>query len=49
MLHVVVNLFAYVRGCATNVEMELEAEQDTGLTENEWLESQGEQLARVLA
>jgi len=36
MLHVVVNLFAYVRGCATNVEMELEAEQDTRLTEDEW-------------
>ena len=49
MLHVVVNLFAYVRGCATNVEMELESEQDTGLTEDEWLELQGAQSASVLA
>ena len=49
MLHVVVNLFAYVRGCATNVDMELESVQDTGLTEDEWLEPQGEQFARVLA
>jgi DNA-binding transcriptional regulator YhcF (GntR family) len=49
MLHAVVNLFAYVRGCAMNVEMELESEQDTGLTEDQWLESQGAQFARVLA
>jgi hypothetical protein len=49
MLHVVINLFAYLRGCATNVEMELESEQDTGLTEDESLELQGAQFASVLA
>lgn len=49
MLHVVINLFAYVRGCATNVQMELESEQDTGLTEDESLELQGGQFASVLA
>jgi DNA-binding transcriptional regulator YhcF (GntR family) len=48
MLHVVVNLFAYVRGCATNVEMELESEQDTGLTDDQWLESQEAQFGRIL-
>jgi hypothetical protein len=49
MLHAAVNLFAYVRGSAMNVEMELESEQDTGLTDDQWLESQGAQFARVLA
>lgn len=48
MLHVVVNLFAYVRGSATTVEMELESEQHTGLTDEQWLETQGAQFARVL-
>jgi hypothetical protein len=49
MLHAAVNLFACVRGCAMNVEMELESEQDTGLTDDQWLESQGAQFARVVA
>jgi DNA-binding transcriptional regulator YhcF (GntR family) len=49
MLHMVVNLFAYVRGSATNLEMELESEQDTGLTDDQWLESHGADFARVLA
>src|SRR5438874_12106121 len=49
MLHLSVNLFSYVRGSAMNVEMELESEQDTGLTDDQWLESQGEHFARVLA
>ena len=49
MLHVAVNLFAYVRGSAMNVEMELESEQDTGLTDDQWLEAQGAHFARVLA
>jgi AcrR family transcriptional regulator len=49
MLHMAVNLFAYVRGSAMNVEMELESEQDTGLTDEQWLESQSAPFARVLA
>jgi DNA-binding transcriptional regulator YhcF (GntR family) len=49
MLHLVVNLFAYVRGSAMNVEMELESEQESGLTNLQWLELQGDQFARVLA
>ena len=48
MLHVVVNLFAYVRGSAMNVEMDLESEQETGLTDEEWLASQTTQFTRVL-
>lgn len=49
MLHLVVNLFAYVRGSAMNVEMELESEQDTGLTDEQWLETQAAPFDRVLA
>jgi AcrR family transcriptional regulator len=49
MLHMAVNLFAYVRGGATNLEMELESEQDTGLTDEQWLESHDADFARVLA
>jgi len=48
MLHVAVNLFAYVRGSAMNLEMELESEQDTGLTDEQWLEAQAAQFDRVL-
>jgi hypothetical protein len=36
MLHAAVNLFAYVRGSAMNVEMELESEQDTQHPSNGW-------------
>jgi DNA-binding transcriptional regulator YhcF (GntR family) len=49
MLHMAVNLFAYVRGSATNLEMELESEQETGLTDEQWLESRGANFARVVA
>jgi AcrR family transcriptional regulator len=48
-LHVAVNLFAYVRGSAMNLEMELESEQETGLTDDQWLAAQSPGLARVLA
>ncbi|WP_331716550.1 TetR/AcrR family transcriptional regulator C-terminal domain-containing protein [Micromonospora purpureochromogenes] len=33
-------LIAQVRGVATNLEMQAQAEQDTGLTDEEWIESQ---------
>src|SRR4029453_1879776 len=49
MLHMAVNLFAYVRGSAMNLEMELESEQETGLTDDQWLASQSPGLARVRA
>jgi hypothetical protein len=38
-----------VRGSATNLEMELDSEQETGLTEDQWLESRGADFARVSA
>ena len=49
VLHMAVNLFAYVRGSATNLELEVESEQETGLTDEQWLESRGADFARVVA
>jgi hypothetical protein len=40
MLLAVVTLFSYVRGSAANLEMELDAEQETGLTDKQWVEAQ---------
>ncbi|MGI5522034.1 TetR/AcrR family transcriptional regulator C-terminal domain-containing protein [Micromonospora sp. CA-259024] len=38
--HVAIALMAYVRGIATNLEMRAQAEQDTGLTDDEWVDRQ---------
>jgi DNA-binding transcriptional regulator YhcF (GntR family) len=40
MLHVHIVLFSYVRGLATSLEAEAEAEQDTGMTSDEWMDTQ---------
>ena len=40
MLHAHVMLFSYVRGLATSLEAEAEAERDTGMTSDEWVETQ---------
>jgi DNA-binding transcriptional regulator YhcF (GntR family) len=39
----------YVRGTAVNLEAEAQAEQDTGLTDDEWMQARQDQLATVLA
>ena len=39
----------YVRGTAVNLEDEAQAEQDTGLTETEWMLAQQDRLSAVLA
>jgi DNA-binding transcriptional regulator YhcF (GntR family) len=39
----------YVRGTAVNLEEEAQAEQETGLTEQEWFESQQERFRAVLS
>lgn len=39
----------YVRGTAVNLEEEAQAEQESGLSETEWLDSQQQRLAAVLA
>ena len=40
VLHIHVTLFSFVRGLATNLEPEAEAERETGLTSDEWIETQ---------
>ena len=47
MLHIHVMLFSYVRGLATTLEAEAEAEQDTGMTSDEWMSSQEAELDAV--
>ena len=40
IIHIHVMLFSYVRGLATSLEAEAEAEQDTGMTSDEWIVAQ---------
>ena len=40
MLYAYLTLFGFVRGVATTLEAEAQAEQDTGLTPDEWVEAQ---------
>jgi AcrR family transcriptional regulator len=40
MMHVHTTLFSHVRGLALNLEAEAQAEQDSGLTSDEWMETQ---------
>jgi AcrR family transcriptional regulator len=49
MLHAVVTLANYVRGTAVSLESEAQAEQDTGLTDQEWVASQEAAFAAVFA
>jgi DNA-binding transcriptional regulator YhcF (GntR family) len=49
MLHAAVNLFAYVRGVALSLEDQARDEQDSGLTDEEWMETQDGEIARVAA
>jgi hypothetical protein len=47
MLYVAVTLFSYVRGTAINLESEAEAVRDTGLTDDEWMQTQEERMAAI--
>ncbi|WP_020525392.1 TetR/AcrR family transcriptional regulator C-terminal domain-containing protein [Catelliglobosispora koreensis] len=49
MIHIHVMLFSYVRGIATSLEAEAEAEQDTGLTNDEWMQGQEAILSTLAA
>ena len=49
MLYVHITTFSYVRGIAVNFELEAEAEQQSGITDEQWLESQGSTMAAILA
>ncbi|TCC36724.1 GntR family transcriptional regulator [Kribbella sindirgiensis] len=48
-LSTTISLFAYVRGIALVMESEAQAEQDTGVTADEWATRQGDQLAAMIA
>ncbi|WP_066362200.1 TetR/AcrR family transcriptional regulator C-terminal domain-containing protein [Herbidospora mongoliensis] len=48
MIHVAATMAGFVRGTAANLEREAEAEQDTGLTDDEWLRTQGNALAAAM-
>lgn len=45
MLHIQVTLVNYVRGTAVNLEQETQFEQDTGMTDEQWLDSEGAEAA----
>ncbi len=49
MLLLAVTLANHVRGTAENLEAETQAEHDTGLTAEQWMEAQGAALADVFA
>ncbi|NIK56773.1 GntR family transcriptional regulator [Kribbella shirazensis] len=48
-LSTIISLFAYVRGIALVMESEAQAEQDTGVTADEWATHQTDQLAVLIA
>ncbi|MEW2146061.1 TetR/AcrR family transcriptional regulator C-terminal domain-containing protein [Micromonospora vinacea] len=48
-LHLVAALANHVRGTAINLEREAEAEQDTGLTDDEWMAAQADVFGGLLA
>jgi AcrR family transcriptional regulator len=47
-LSATISLFAYVRGIALVMESEAHAEQDTGVTADEWADRQSDQLAAMI-
>lgn len=48
-LHVAVTLANYVRGLAVNLEPEAQAQQDSGLTSEEWMDAQASEMTAILA
>lgn len=49
MLYIHITLVSYVRGFAINFELEAEAEQNTGMTDEQWLRSQDANVMSILA
>lgn len=49
MLYIHITTFSYVRGFAINFELEAEAEENTGITGDQWLASQDTTLSGILA
>jgi AcrR family transcriptional regulator len=49
MLHAAISLIGYVRGTAMNFEAQAQAEQDSGLTDEEWIEAHDSEFAAAFA
>ncbi|WP_437830898.1 TetR/AcrR family transcriptional regulator C-terminal domain-containing protein [Sorangium sp. So ce1153] len=49
MLRVAITMAGYVRGVATSLESEAQAEQDTGVTSDEWMASRQAKLEAIVA
>jgi DNA-binding transcriptional regulator YhcF (GntR family) len=49
LLHAHIVLYSYVRGIAANLEAEAQARADTGLTEEEWVDSQEAAFTAIAA
>lgn len=49
MMHIHLTLVGHVRGTALNLQSEAQAQQDTGMTADEWIETQEPELAALLA
>lgn len=47
-LYAYLTVFGYVRGVATSLEVEAQAEQDTGLTPDEWIDTQADVLRPMI-
>jgi hypothetical protein len=47
-MYAAITVFGYVRGVALNLESEAQAEQDTGLTADEWADQQAGRLAALI-
>jgi AcrR family transcriptional regulator len=48
-MYAAITVFGYVRGVALNLEIEAQAEQDTGLTADEWVASQTDRFAAMIS
>jgi DNA-binding transcriptional regulator YhcF (GntR family) len=49
MMHTHITLFGHVRGTALSLQSEVQAQQDTGMTNDEWIETQEFDIGEVLA
>lgn len=49
MLHVHITLYSYVRGIAINLESETQAEAETGITDQQWMDSQESAFEAITA
>ncbi|RZS32526.1 TetR family transcriptional regulator [Herbihabitans rhizosphaerae] len=49
MLYVAISVFTFVRGIAINLEYEAQAQDATGVTSDEWVETQQPAMQRILA